>query len=55
MTIVACNAFFVAAEFALVKVRLSQLEIEVRNGKRGSKLVYHIVQNLNRYLSGIQL
>lgn len=55
MTIVACNAFFVAAEFALVKVRLSQLEIEVRNGKRGSKLVYHIVQNLNQYLSGIQL
>jgi len=55
MIIVACNAFFVAAEFALVKVRLSQLEVEVRNGKRGSKLVYHIVENLNRYLSGIQL
>jgi CBS domain containing-hemolysin-like protein len=55
MTIVVCNAFFVAAEFALVKVRLSQLEVEVRNGKRGSKLVYHIVQNLNQYLSGIQL
>lgn len=53
--IVLCNAFFVAAEFALVKVRLSQLEIEMRNGKRGSKLVYHIVKNLNRYLSGIQL
>lgn len=55
MIIVACNAFFVAAEFALVKLRLSQLEIEVRSGKRGSKLVYHIVQNLNSYLSGIQL
>lgn len=53
--IVACNAFFVAAEFALVKVRLSQIEVEIRNGKRGSKLVYHIVENLNQYLSGIQL
>jgi CBS domain containing-hemolysin-like protein len=55
LIIVACNAFFVAAEFALVKVRVSQLEIDIRNGKRGAKLVRHILEHLNYYLSGIQL
>jgi CBS domain containing-hemolysin-like protein len=55
LIIVACNAFFVAAEFALVKVRLSQLEVEIRNGRRWAKLVKHILEHLDHYLSGIQL
>ena len=33
----AMNAFFVIAEFALVRVRKSQLELAVEQGKKGAK------------------
>lgn len=34
---------------------MSQLDVEIKNGRRGAKLVRHILEHLNRYLSGIQL
>ncbi len=49
------NGFFVAAEFALVKLRLSQLEEPVAEGKGGAKLSQHMLQNLDNYLSACQL
>ena len=49
------NAFFVASEFALVKVRLSQLELEIKNGKKWAILTKKILEHLDSYLSGIQL
>jgi len=49
------NGFFVAAEFALVKVRSSRIDELARGGARSAKGVQHIVQNLDRYLSGCQL
>ena len=49
------NGFFVASEFALVKVRGSQLEaLEGENEKRVG-LTRHIISNLDGYLSATQL
>src|SRR5216117_330257 len=45
--LVAGNAFFVAAEFAIVKVRASRLQ--------GSHLAAELVANLDQYLSVCQL
>lgn len=49
------NGFFVASEFAIVKVRESQLEAAVAEGRRGAKLALQEVQNLDAYLSATQL
>ena len=51
----AMNAFFVIAEFALVRVRKSQLELAVEEGKKGAKSAMHIAENVNAYLSACQL
>jgi CBS domain containing-hemolysin-like protein len=49
------NGFFVAAEFAIVKVRASQLEIKVKSGNRFAILSKHIVNHLDGYLAATQL
>jgi len=49
------NGFFVAAEFAIVKVRSSQLEIKVKEGNRFAILSKHIVSHLDGYLAATQL
>jgi CBS domain containing-hemolysin-like protein len=49
------NAFFVAAEFAIVKVRSSQLEAAIADGKAGATRARHQVQHLDGYLSATQL
>lgn len=53
--LVALNAFFVASEFALVKIRLSQLELEIKQGKKWASQTKKILEHLDSYLSGIQL
>lgn len=53
--LIALNAFFVASEFALVKIRLSQLELEIKQGKKWAVITKKILQHLDTYLSGIQL
>jgi CBS domain containing-hemolysin-like protein len=53
--LVLTNGFFVAAEFALVRVRETQLDALVAKGQRRAKLARHIVRNLNSYLSATQL
>lgn len=55
MVIVLLNAFFVAAEFAIVKVRDSQLTAAVDDGVRGAKFAQHVTRNLDAYLSAGQL
>ena len=52
---VALNGFFVAAEFALVKVRESRIAQLARDGRRAAPTVQHILQHLDRYLSACQL
>jgi CBS domain containing-hemolysin-like protein len=49
------NAFFVASEFAIVKVRPSQIESTGKENGRSTKLALHIVNNLDGYLSANQL
>jgi CBS domain containing-hemolysin-like protein len=53
--LVALNAFFVAAEFALVKVRASQIELRIREGNRMAVIVRGIMEHLDAYLSATQL
>jgi CBS domain containing-hemolysin-like protein len=55
LALVALNGFFVAAEFALVRIRETQLDILVARGWRRAKMARHIVRNLNSYLSATQL
>ena len=52
---VVLNGFFVATEFALVKVRSSRIDTLVKEGSRRAKIVKHILGHLDRYLSACQL
>lgn len=55
LVLVAINGFFVAAEFALVKVRVTQLEPHAKTGDRRAVLAINMTQNLDAYLSAVQL
>jgi len=52
---VAANGFFVATEFALVKVRETQLIQAAEAGSRAARLAAHIRSRLDHYLSACQL
>jgi CBS domain containing-hemolysin-like protein len=49
------NGFFVAAEFAIVKVRASQIEIKAKSGSNVANLAKHITNHLDGYLAATQL
>ena len=49
------NGFFVAAEFAIVKVRYSQIELRAKSGHRMAGLAQRMLNNLDSYLSATQL
>jgi CBS domain containing-hemolysin-like protein len=53
--LVALNGFFVAAEFALVKVRPTQIEPFVAEGQRRARVAKHMLRHLDAYLSATQL
>lgn len=53
--LVLLNGFFVAAEFALVKVRSSQLEVKASEGEKTASLTLSMIKNLDSYLSACQL
>ncbi len=55
VALVAANAFFVAAEFALVGSRKTRLDEMVRAGDRQAALARRAVQSLDRYISATQL
>ena len=55
LALVLLNGYFVAAEFALVRVRRSRLEEQAEEGKRGASLVLRQLDNLSRYLAACQL
>lgn len=50
-----CTGFFVATEFAIVKVRSSKIEELIVQGKSGSKSAKHVTSHLDEYLSACQL
>ena len=49
------NAFFVIAEFSCVRVRKSQIELLVEEGKPGARAAATIADDVNSYLSACQL
>jgi CBS domain containing-hemolysin-like protein len=49
------NAFFVLAEFAMVKLRPTQVEALVQQGNRRARLVANIQSHLDEYLSVCQV
>jgi len=53
--LILANAIFVAAEFALVKVHISQLEDAVDENRRGSALALHVARHIEAYLSACQI
>jgi CBS domain containing-hemolysin-like protein len=55
LLLVLLNGFFVAAEFALVKVRSSQIDLRAQSGDNLARITQSILLNLNAYLSACQL
>jgi magnesium and cobalt exporter, CNNM family len=55
VVLVLLNGFFVAAEFALVRVRRSRMEEEAEAGKRSAALVLRQLDDLSMYLAACQL
>jgi len=55
LLLVALNGFFVAAEFAIVKVRATQLEGLARGGLKKAQLAQRVIKQLDAYLSATQL
>ncbi len=53
--LVLINGFFVAAEFALVKIRSTQLRPLIQEGHRGARFAKQVVDNLDASLSACQL
>ncbi|MFZ7944221.1 MULTISPECIES: hemolysin family protein [Bacillaceae] len=52
---IALTAFFVAVEFAIVKVRGTRIDQLIKEGKSGATAAKHVVTNLDEYLSACQL
>lgn len=55
LLLVLLNGFFVAAEFSIVKVRYSQIQLKAAEGNAMAKQAEHIIKNLDSYLSATQL
>src|SRR5665213_4352835 len=53
--LVLLNGFFVAAEFAMVRVRGSQIELKAKTGSPVAKIARGIMHNLDGYLAATQL
>jgi CBS domain containing-hemolysin-like protein len=55
LLVVFLNGFFVAAEFAIVKVRLTQIEPLAARGNRRAKIARDVITHLDLYLSATQV
>ena len=55
LALVLLNGFFVAAEFAIVKVRGTQLETRLQAGDGRARRAKHVTDHLDAYLSATQL
>jgi CBS domain containing-hemolysin-like protein len=53
--LVGLNAFFVATEFAITRVRLSQVVELEKAGKPGARAARHAVEHIDAYLAACQL
>jgi CBS domain containing-hemolysin-like protein len=55
VVLVLLNGFFVAAEFAFVRVRRSRIEEEAEQGDRRARLLVTQLEDLSRYLAACQV
>src|SRR5262245_18941013 len=55
LLLLAANAFFVAAEFALVKSRGFRIDALAEENRFGAKLTQHMLRNVEAYLACCQL
>lgn len=53
--LIALTGYFVATEFAIVKVRGSRIEQLIAEGKKGAEAAKHVTTHLDEYLSACQL
>jgi CBS domain containing-hemolysin-like protein len=53
--LIALTAFFVATEFAIVKVRSSRIDQLIAEGKKGATAAKKVITHLDEYLSACQL
>ena len=53
--LIAVNAFFVAAEFALVLVRKTRVEEMLLQGRSGAKTVEYAVRHIDRTIAAVQV
>jgi putative hemolysin len=53
--LVALNGFFAAVEFSLVAVRMSRVRQLVAKGNSQAKIVEHLLRDLHRVVSGVQV
>ena len=53
--LIALNAFFVIAEYSLVRARHSRLELASEQGLRGAKLALRQLEHINEYISTCQV
>jgi CBS domain containing-hemolysin-like protein len=55
LALVLANGFFVAAEYAFVRIRKTQLDELVQRGSARAKLAANVVEHLDQYISASQL
>jgi CBS domain containing-hemolysin-like protein len=53
VALVVVNAFFVAAEYALVRVRRTRMEALAAQGSGLARVVLHGLDHLSRYIAGV--
>ena len=55
VALVAANAFFAAAEFALVSIRETRIEQLIRARRIGARILQRLHRNLDEVVNGVQL
>src|ERR1700747_3635530 len=55
LLLVAVNAFFAAAEFALVSVRETRIQQLIESRRIGARIVQKLHRNLDEVVNGVQL
>ncbi|KAA0547672.1 HlyC/CorC family transporter [Bacillus sp. BGMRC 2118] len=53
--LIVLTGFFVATEFAIIRIRSSRVDQLVLEGNRNAKAARHVISNLDEYLSACQL
>src|SRR3979409_1468313 len=55
LALIAMNAFFVAAEYALVRVRPDRVEAAVERGDRNAALFKRQIESIDEYIAACQV